>query len=151
MCFGGGWNSFAGRIWPTGCNVENPEADYGDSTHHCRSPTPALNSCDLTPSMRTKSSEQEYSYLTASKRHPSTLHSRNTPQSFSRGIRSYTFPRSTKHVYTSLACSRDFSKICWRVEICSKVLRPRRKPHWVSSSFGSIIFAACWHTLFLGD
>ena len=27
--------------------------------------------------------------------------------------------------------------------------RPRRKPHWVSSSFGSIIFAASLHTLFL--
>ena len=35
------------------------------------------------------------------------------PQNFSRGTRQYTFPRSTKHVYTSLACSQDFSKICW--------------------------------------
>jgi len=35
------------------------------------------------------------------------------------------------------------------VEICSVVLRPRRKPQWVSSSFGSIIFAASWHALVL--
>jgi len=48
-----------------------------------------------------------------------------------------------------LACSQDFSKICWRVGICSVVLRPRQKPHWVQSSFGSIIFPS-WHALFLG-
>jgi len=35
------------------------------------------------------------------------------------------------------------------VEICSVVLRPRRKPHWVSASFGSVIFVASWHALFL--
>ena len=83
----------------------------GDSTHHCWSPTPALNGCDLTPSTRAQSSEQEYSYLTARKRHPSTPYSHNTPQSFSRGSRPYTFPRWTKHVNTSSACSQDFSKI----------------------------------------
>jgi len=45
-----------------------------DSKHHCRSPTPMLNGCDLTPSTRTQSYEQEYSYsyLTASMRNPST-------------------------------------------------------------------------------
>ena len=122
----------------------------GDSTHHCRSPTPTLNGCELTPSTWTQSSEQECSYLTASKRRLSTPYSHNTPQSFSRGTRPYTFPRPTKHVCKSLACSQDFSKICWRVEICSVVLRRRQNPHWVSSSFGSIIFAAAWHTLFLG-
>ena len=36
------------------------------------------------------------------------------------------------------------------MEICSVVLRPRRKSYWVSSSFGSTIFVAYWHTLFLG-
>jgi len=66
------------------------------------------------------------------------------------GFQPYTFPRSTKHTYKSLACSQDFSIICWRVKICSVVLRPRRKPHWESSSFDLIIFAATWHTLFLG-
>jgi len=33
----------------------------GDSTHHCRSPTPTLNGCALTPSTEKQSSEQEYS------------------------------------------------------------------------------------------
>ena len=80
--------------------------------------------------------------------HPSTPYSRNIPQSFTRGTRPYTFPRSTKHMHMSLACSQDFSKICWRVRLSSIV---QRKPHWVLSSFGSIIFAASWHTLFLGD
>jgi len=114
-----------------------------DNTNHCRGPTP----CDLTPSSRAQSSEQESSYLTASKRHPSIPYSRNTPRSISGGTRPYTFPRSTKHVYTSLAGSQDFSKICWRLEICSAVLRTQRKPHWVSSSFGSIILAASRHRL----
>jgi len=123
----------------------------GDSTHHCRSPTPTLNGCDLTPSTRTQSFEQEYSYLTASKRHPSTPYSRNIPQSFTRGIRPYTFPRSTKYVHTSLACSQDFSNIFWRVRLWSIALRPRRKPHWIILSFGLIIFATSWHALFLGD
>jgi len=86
-----------------------------------------------------------------SNRRPSTPYSRNTPQSFSRETRPYTFPRSTKHVHTSLAYSQDFSKIFWRVKLWSVALRPRRKPHWVWSSFGSIIFAASWHTLLLGD
>jgi len=55
------------------------------STHHC--PTPTQNDCDLTPSTGTQSSQQEHSYLTASKRHPSTSYSHNNPQSFSRGTR----------------------------------------------------------------
>ena len=54
----------------------------GDSTHHCWSPTPTLNGCDLPPSTRTQFSEQEYSYLTASKRHQSTPYSHNTHRSF---------------------------------------------------------------------
>ena len=58
-------------------------------------------------STRTQSSEQKYSYLMARKRHPSTPYSRNTPQSFSRGTRPSTLPKSTKHVYKSLACSQD--------------------------------------------
>ena len=41
--------------------------------------------------------------MTASTRRPSTPSSRNTPQSVSQGTRPYTFPRSTKHVYKSLA------------------------------------------------
>ena len=106
-----------------------------------RSSTPSLIVCDLTPSTRKQTSEQEYSYLMASKRHPSTPDYRMIPQSFSQGIRPHTFPRSTKYTYTCLECSQDFLKICWRLEICSVVLRVRRKPHWISSGFGSIIFA----------
>ena len=47
------------------------------------------------------------------------------PQNISRGTRQYTFHtflRSTKHVYTYLACSQGFSKICWSGN-CSVVLR----------------------------
>ena len=105
------------------------------TTHHCRSPTPKLNDCELTTSTETQSSDQEYSYLTTSKRHPSTLYShfpQHPPKLFTRNPAAY-FPEVDKHVYTSLACSQDFSKICWRVEICSVLLRPRRKPHGVSS------------------
>jgi len=54
----------------------------GDSTHHCRSLTPTLNGYELTPSTRRQSSEYEYSYLTASKRWPSTPHSHKTPKAF---------------------------------------------------------------------
>ena len=121
-----------------------------DSTHHCRNPTPTLDGCDLTLLTRTQSSEQEYSYLTASKRHPSTPCSRNTPLSFSHVEPGHILNRGGQNiVYTSLAYSKNFSKICWRVEICSGALRPRRKQHWVSSSFGSIIFATSWYTYFL--
>jgi len=108
----------------------------GESTHHSRSPTSTLNGCDLTQWTQTQSSEQEYGDLTASNRHLSTPCSHIIPQSFSRGTWPYTFPRSMKHVHTSLACSQDFSKICWRVEMFSVVLRPRQKPPWVSSNFG---------------
>ena len=153
MCFAAGRNDFADQIWLARRRVGEPWYRLWRGVvriiHRCQSPIPALKGCYLTPLTRTQSSEQEYSYLTASKRHPSTPYSRNTSQSFSRGTRPYTFPSSTTHVYT-WACSQDFLKICWRVEICSVVLRPRRKPDWVSSSFGSIIFAASWHTLFLG-
>ena len=41
--------------------------------------------------------------------------------------------------------------ICLRVEIFSLVLQTQQEPHWVSSSFASIIFVASWHTLFLGN
>ena len=75
----------------------------------------------LTPSTRIQTSEREYNDLTATNRRPSTPCSQNTPLSFSRGTRSYAFPRSTKHVYTSLACYQDFWKIWWRVEFCSVV------------------------------
>ena len=140
MCLVAGWNGFVGRIWPTDNRVENPDIDYEeewyDITHHCRNPTPTLNDCESTPTTVTQSSEQEYGELRASNRHPSTPCSHNITQSFSRGTGPYTFPRSTKLVNTSLACSQDFLKVWWRVEISSVVLRPRQKSHWVSARLG---------------
>jgi len=43
-----------------------------------------MTDCGLTPSTGTQFSEQEYeySYLTASNRHPSTLYSTTSPQAF---------------------------------------------------------------------
>jgi len=70
----------------------------GDSTHLCRSSTPTVNGRDLTSPTQTQSSEQEYSDLMASNRRQSTPYSRNTPQNYSQGTRSYAFSRSTKHV-----------------------------------------------------
>jgi len=67
----------------------------GVSTHPCWSPTPTVNDRDLTLLTRTQTSEQEYSDLTASNRHPSTPYTHNTPQSFSRGIWLYAFLRLT--------------------------------------------------------
>jgi len=75
-----------------------------------------VNGRDLTLPTRTQTSEQEYSDFTTSNRRPSTPHSRNTPQSFSKGTRLYALSRSTKHVKTSLAYSQDFPKFCWRVK-----------------------------------
>jgi len=121
----------------------------GDSTHHCRSPT--LNGYELTLSTGTQSSEQEYSYLTASKRWPATPYSHNPPPKlFTRNPAIYFSEVDKTCAYKSLTCCNDFSKICWRVELCSVELLPWQKLHWVSSSFGSIIFAESWHTLFLG-
>jgi len=88
----------------------------GDSTHPCRSPTPAMNGRDFILPKRKQTPEREYSDLAASNRRPSTPWSRNTPQSFLQGTRLYGFSRSTKYVKTSLAYSEDFSKFCWRVK-----------------------------------
>jgi len=87
--------------------------------------------------------------LKASKRHPSTPYSHNTPKAFleERGC----MPSRDRQNMLVLVYSQHFSKICWRVPICSVVLRQRRKSHWVSSSFGSIVFMASWHALFQGD
>jgi len=81
--------------------VENRDIDYKEEwrqVHHYESPTPSLNGCELTLSTGTQSSGQEYSYLTASKRHPSTPYCHNTSRSFSRWTWPYTFPRWTKQV-----------------------------------------------------
>jgi len=120
----------------------------GDSTHHCGNPTPTLNGCDVTPSTEKQSSEQESSYLLASKRHPSTPYSKKHPSKLFTWRPAVYLPQVDKTCvgYQSLACFQDFSKICWRVEICSVFLRPRPKLHWVSSSFGSIVFCGILHS-----
>ena len=54
----------------------------GDSTHHCRSPTPTVNGRDFILPTRTQNSEQEYNDLTASNRRSSTPYSTTLPRSF---------------------------------------------------------------------
>ena len=57
----------------------------GDSTHHCRSPTPTLNGCDLTPSTQSQSSELEYSLLDGQQEAPvNTVFPQHPPQLFTR-------------------------------------------------------------------
>jgi len=96
-------NGFAGWIWPAGHGVENHDIDYEEEwwqhTPLSESNTNAERLL-VNSSIGTQSSEQEYSYLTASNRRPSKPYSHN-PQSFLRGTRPYTFPMSTKHVCTS--------------------------------------------------
>ena len=58
--------------------------------------------------------------------------------SFSRYTRSLWFLEVYK-TSVSLAYSQDLAKICWRTKNWSVVLRRVGKPHWLSSSFGSII------------
>jgi len=107
------------------------------STHPCWSPTPMVNGHDLTLPTRTQTSEQEYSDLTASNRRMSTPYSRNTPQNFSQGTRSF--------LEVDKACEDVFSifprflKILLESEIWSVALRQGRKPHRVSFNFDSII------------
>ena len=120
----------------------------GDSTHHCRSPTPTLNGCDLSPSTEKQSSEQECTWRpargTRQHRTPTT-----PPKLFTRNPAIY-FPEVDK------ACVEVFGMLPGFLEnmlesgnlICTAMATT--KPHWVSSKFGSIIFAASWHTLFLG-
>ena len=121
----------------------------GDNTHHCRSPTPTLIGCDSITSTRTQSSEQGYSYLTACKNHSSTSYSQNTPELFTRNP-TVCLPKVNKTCVYVFGMLPGCLENLLRVEMCSVVPHPRRKPHWVSFRFGSIIFAASCHTLFLG-
>ena len=109
------WNGFTGRIWPTSSCVKSPDIDWrGAVTAHTIAWV-------------------QHIYL---RRHGHNFLSRNTiTWRSTRGIRQHryshnthiifheepgniygnlhTFPRSTKHVYTSFACYQDFSKIYW--------------------------------------
>ena len=148
-------NGFAGQIWPEGRSVENPDIDYKEKWWEH---TP-LSECN------TNAERLWFNYvdtgaffsariqlLDGQQEAPITPYSRDTPQSFFQGPRPYPFRRLIKHMYTSSACSPDFSKNCWRLEICFVVVRPRRKPHWISSSFGSIHWATnFWSCFFYFD
>ena len=87
----------------------------------------------------TQTSGWQWSDLMANTRCLSMPYSCSILHSLSRGTRSYAFSRSTKHAKTSFACTHDFSKTFLIVKIWSVVLRPKRKPHWPSSSFDSTI------------
>jgi len=121
----------------------------GDRRHHRWSPAPTLNGCDWTSSTLTQSSEQECSYLKASKRHPSTPYCHNPSKAFLE--EPGCMPSRDRQNMLVLVYSQHFSKICWRGQTWSVVLLQRREPHWVSPSFGSVIFVASWHALLQGD
>jgi len=56
---------------------------------------------------------------------------RNTPKSFTRDNRSYMLTQGRQDMHEHLLHTKDLSKILWRVNILSVVLRPERKSHWV--------------------
>jgi len=95
-----------------------------------------LNGCDLIPP--TQTSEQEYSYLMASSRWLSAF----TPEALTK-----TYPEGPGRILVEVdktyvnvfGISLRFLEILLVRKIWSVVLRPGRKLHWVSSSFGSII------------
>jgi len=111
------------------------------STHLCRESVTKVNGCDLIPPTRapivSRNTDTWRPVRDGREHHtPGTLPKayREEPgHIISQGGQNM----CTLHTY--LECSVDFSNICWRVEFCSVVLRPWRKPHWVSSSFDSII------------
>jgi len=152
MCFAAGWNGFAGWIWPAGRSLENLDLDYEEEWwQHTPLSDSNINAerLRLTPSTQSfwagiqlLDCQQEAPINTILPQHPPKLFTRNPVVYFLKIDK-------TCAVYKSLVCSQDFSKICWRVEISSVMLRQRQKPHWVSSSFGSIIFPS-WHALVLG-
>ena len=87
---------------------------------------------------QTQRCKQVYNDLAPSNRASSTLYSRKTPQSFSGDPVIY-FVEVDETSVEVLAYCQELSKIWWRMKIWSVLLRPGRKPHWVSSSLDSII------------
>jgi len=112
--------------------------EMGNSTHPCQSPTPTVNGCDLPLSTWTQTFQQEYSDLMASNRWHQHHTPATFPKSFPRRTQSFVFSRLTKHALTYLAYSHNFSKIHWSENLVYSAIG-WTKPHWVSSSFGSII------------
>ena len=108
----------------------------GDSTHPCQCPTPTVNGSDLTFPTWTQISEQEYSDLTARNRRPSIPYSRN--KLFTRNT-VLCFLEVDKAYVDVFGILPTFLKNLLESEIASVVLRPRRKPHWVTFRISSII------------
>jgi len=116
-CNAASWNDFTGRIWPVSRCVKNSDIDWRVVTAYTIAGV----------------QHQSWKVVIYLRRHGHNFLSRNTvtwrpargtsqhrtpqhPQNISRGTRQYTFHtflRSTKHVYTYLACSQGFLKICW--------------------------------------
>ena len=144
MCFATGWKGFPGQIWPVGHSVENPCIDTAHTIAGVQRWTVVSYSVDMGTTFWTG-----IQLVAASKRYPSTPYSHNTPKAFHEEP-DHWLSRGRQNLSISLWHAPRISQICWRVEICYVMLWPRQKPHWVSSSFGSIIFATSWHTLFLG-
>ena len=126
MCFAARWNVFANRICPAGCSADNPDIDYEEewwqNTRLLKSNTNAerlwFNSVDryeiFWTGIQLLHGQQEPPVNTVLPQHTQKLFTRNLAIYF----------QVDKDVYISLACSQDLSKIYWRVEICSVVLRP---------------------------
>ena len=115
MHFAAGRNAFVGRIWPAGCSLETPDIEYEEWWEYTplSESSSTVNGCNLTPSTCTpivNGNTVTWRPVTDGLQHHRLL-LQHSPKLFT--TQSCTFLRSTKHVYTSLACSQNFSKICW--------------------------------------
>jgi len=99
-------------------------------------------------------SEQKYNDKTVSNRRPSTPYSHNTNQKlFSRDpvVRNESFLEVDKTCADIFGIFPRFIKSFMESENWSVVLRTKHKPHWATSSFGSVSrhhFSRHLHTLF---
>jgi len=143
MHFAAGRNAFVGRIWPAGCSLETPDIEYEEWWEYTplSESSSTVNGCNLTPSTCTpivNGNTVTWRPVTDGlQHHRLLLPVCHTPQSFSRPSHVLSWGRQNTciRLWHVPKISRKFVG----VEFCSVVLRPRRKPHWVSSSFGSII------------
>jgi len=136
-----GWKGFTGRIWPASRCVESPDIDRRVVTAH-------TTACVQ---------HQRWTVVTSVRRHGHNFLSRNrVTWRPARGTSQHRTPTTPTELFTSnpaiyfpyfpevnkrclyfFGMLPGFFENCWRVEICSVVLWQQRKPHWVSSSFGS--------------
>ena len=154
MYFAAGWNGFSGPILARG--------------PYCSEPWHRLWRGVMRAHTIVGVQHQHWTVVIKLRRHGHNLLSRNTVTwRPARGTRQHRIPVTSPkafHEEPNHILSRGrpsmcirlwhaprISQICWRVRLRSIVLRPRRKPPWILSSFGLTIFATSWHTLFLGD